>query len=72
MLSTELDTQKTLKEGDENFLPVLKPQPASYTAGSVHFRGASPKSVLVQPRKPATSKISVTFPLSIPLSSHLP
>ena len=71
-LGTEPDTQKTLKKGDENVLPVLKPQPASYTAFWVHFRGASQKSVLVQPGKPATSKISVTCPISSPRRAHLP
>lgn len=72
VLGTEPDTQKTLKKGGENVLPVLKPQPASYTAFWVHFRGASQQSIPVQPGKPATSKISVTCPISSPRRAHLP
>lgn len=72
VLGTEPDTQKTLKKGGENVLPVFKPQPASYAAFWVHFRGASQKSILVQPGKPATSKISVTCRISSPRRAHLP
>lgn len=68
MLSTEPDIQKTLK-ATENILPVLKPQPASYTTFWVCLWAHLRKVSWFNLENVSNFQISATYPLCSPLKA---